>query len=153
MKVQALRNTQKDSNPNNWGAQRCAYGWGRSHLTLTISGSISPLQLSKYFFRSWSQYSNTSVSFLSLCNTSWSLEKEIKSFGILMNPTRGNKKRRCSPLLVIRQAQTCAICDTERSFFETTAEMKHDSHIPDDIFVFELLQKAYFSQSRTGNTL
>ena len=42
-------------------------------LTFTISWSISPLQLSKYFFRSWSQYSKTRVSFFSLCRTSWSL--------------------------------------------------------------------------------
>jgi len=41
--------------------------------TLTTSGSISPLQLSKYFFKSWSEYSNTSVSFFSLWTTSQSL--------------------------------------------------------------------------------
>lgn len=39
---------------------------------LTTSGSISPLRLSKYFFKSWSQCSKTSVSFLSLCKTSYS---------------------------------------------------------------------------------
>lgn len=33
--------------------------------------SISPLRLSKYFLRSWSQCSNTSVSFLSECKTSY----------------------------------------------------------------------------------
>jgi hypothetical protein len=38
----------------------------------TISGSISPFRLSKYFFRSWSQCSNTRVNFLSLCRTSYS---------------------------------------------------------------------------------
>jgi len=36
----------------------------------TTSGSISPFRLSKYFFRSWSQCSNTRVNFLSLCKTS-----------------------------------------------------------------------------------
>ena len=36
----------------------------------TTSGSISPLRPSKYFLRSWSQCSNTRVSFLSLCRTS-----------------------------------------------------------------------------------
>uniref|UniRef100_A0A0E9QKW4 Uncharacterized protein n=1 Tax=Anguilla anguilla TaxID=7936 RepID=A0A0E9QKW4_ANGAN len=39
----------------------------------TVSGSKSPLQLSKYFFKSRSQYSNTNVNFLSLCRTSCSL--------------------------------------------------------------------------------
>lgn len=36
----------------------------------TMSGSISPLRLSKYFLRSWSQCSKTNVSFLSECSTS-----------------------------------------------------------------------------------
>ena len=39
---------------------------------LTTSGSISPLRESKYFFRSWSQCSNTNVNFLSECSTSCS---------------------------------------------------------------------------------
>ena len=51
---------------------RLKLGWGV--LTLTVSGSISPLQVSKYFFRSWSQYSNTRVSLRSLCNTSCNLQ-------------------------------------------------------------------------------
>ena len=67
-------------------------------LTFTISWSISPLQLSKYFFRSWSQYSKTRVSFFSLCRTSWSLfgmkrqlrtwhiSKQVKCFISGLNP-------------------------------------------------------------------
>lgn len=39
----------------------------------TTSRSISPFKLSKYFFRSWSQCSNTSVNFLSLWRTSYNL--------------------------------------------------------------------------------
>lgn len=38
---------------------------------LTTSNSISPFKLSKYFFKSWSQCSNTNVNFLSLCKTSY----------------------------------------------------------------------------------
>ena len=57
-------------------------------LTLTVSWSISPLQLSKYFFRSWSQYSNTSVNFLSLCNTSCNLERK-KSLYTLRGSLKG----------------------------------------------------------------
>lgn len=38
---------------------------------LTMSKSISPLRLSKYFLRSWSQCSKTRVNFLSLCRTSY----------------------------------------------------------------------------------
>ena len=40
---------------------------------MTTSGSMSPLRESKYFLRSWSQCSNTSVNFLSEWRTSWSL--------------------------------------------------------------------------------
>ena len=40
---------------------------------LTTSGSISPLSESKYFFRSWSQCSNTKVNFRSEWRTSCSL--------------------------------------------------------------------------------
>ena len=39
----------------------------------TTSGSMSPLRESKYFFRSWSQCSNTKVNFLSECRTSCNL--------------------------------------------------------------------------------
>ena len=39
----------------------------------TTSKSISPFRLSKYFFKSWSQCSNTNVNFLSLWRTSFNL--------------------------------------------------------------------------------
>ena len=51
--------------------------------TLTMSASISPLQLSKYFLRSWSEYSKTSVNFFSLCTTSHNLHNRLSSTGNL----------------------------------------------------------------------
>ena len=56
-------------------------------IALMMSMAGSPLQLSRNFLRSWSQYSNTSVSLRSLCSTSSSLP------GITANETAGGPDR------------------------------------------------------------
>lgn len=50
----------------------------KSRLTFTVFWSISPLQLSKYFFKSWSQYSKTIVRHDSLRITSNSLKNTVE---------------------------------------------------------------------------
>lgn len=62
--MNSLRQSQSRRN-------KCKYLENKSYRNdLTTSRSISPFRLSKYFLRSWSQCSNTKVSFLSLCSTS-----------------------------------------------------------------------------------
>ncbi len=86
-----------------WQKARPLSSWYMSDWTFSLS--ISPLRLSKYFLRSWSQCSKTKVSFLSECNTSCrrTMFRCFSSFSrhISLNADEGTPLNKNSLLMIL----------------------------------------------------